>query len=236
MAFTDRTVGLYAANAILAALYRKERTGRGMAIEVPMFETMAFGVLVEHLSGLSFEPPEGPAGYARSLTKERRPFVTADGYVCAVIYNDAQWRAFLRVVGDESRMDTDPRFRDLSARTVHAQAVYAMIGEEMRKRTTAEWLDLLGAADVPAAPMHTLESLARDPHLEATGFFSTVEHPTEGTIREMAIPGHWSEDGPRIRRHAPRLGEHSVEVLREAGLTREQIDGMLATRATTQAG
>jgi crotonobetainyl-CoA:carnitine CoA-transferase CaiB-like acyl-CoA transferase len=235
MAFNDRAVGLYAANAILAALYRVARTGRGMAIEIPMFETTAFGTLLEHMSGNSFEPPLGPTGYARSLNPERRPFATRDGHVCAVIYTDAHWRAFMKLIGREAEFDANPQLRDLTSRTVHAHAVYAFIGEAMKERTTGEWLEALDKADIPAAPMHTLDSLLEDPHLKATGFFKVVDHPSEGRIREMNIPGNWSEAQPDIRRRAPRLGEHTIEVLREAGLDQAQIDAMMATGAARAA-
>ena len=83
MAFNDRAVGLYAASAILATLLRRERTGRGCELEIPMFETMVHGTLLEHMGGLTFNPPEGPPGYKRSLNAERRPFPTKDGHICA---------------------------------------------------------------------------------------------------------------------------------------------------------
>ncbi|MGE0385155.1 MAG: CaiB/BaiF CoA transferase family protein [Gammaproteobacteria bacterium] len=234
MAFNDRAVGLYACNAILAALLGRARTGRGMEIEIPMFETMVHGTLIEHMSGQSFDPPLGPPGYPRSLNRERRPFATRDGYICAVIYTDNHWRAFMDLIGRGEEFRTDPRLRDITARTVHAHAIYAMIGEAMRTRTTAEWMQALRQADIPAAPLHTLDSLLADPHLAATGFFSTTTHPTEGALRTMAVPGRFSEGQRTLRRHPPRLGEHSVEVLREAGLDEARIDHMLASRAAVQ--
>ena len=141
----------------------------------------------------------------------------------------------MTLIGEEERLATDERLRDITARTEHATAVYAFLGEAMRQRTTAEWLEALTNADIPAAPMHTLDSLVNDPHLGTVGFFEMVEHPSEGRIRQMGIAGRWSEAQPRIRRHAPRLGEHSVEILREAGLDDEQIQAMLNSNVTAQA-
>lgn len=236
MAFNDRAVGLYASSAILATLLRRERTGRGCELEIPMFETMVHGTLLEHMGGLTFDPPAGPPGYKRSLNSERRPFPTKDGHICAVIYNDTHWRSFLEIIGQPERMETDPRLRDITSRTEHSREVFTMIGEEMSKRTTAEWLEAFQRADIPAARLHTLESLVEDPHLGEVGFFETVEHPSEGAIVNMTVPGRWSEGQPEVRRLAPRLGEHSVELLREAGLDASRIEKLIADGAVAQAG
>jgi crotonobetainyl-CoA:carnitine CoA-transferase CaiB-like acyl-CoA transferase len=235
MAFNDRAVGLYASSAILASLLRRERTGRGCELEIPMFETMVHGTLLEHMGGLTYNPPKGPPGYKRSLNAERRPFPTQDGHICAVIYNDAHWRAFLAIVGEPERMETDARLRDITSRTEHAAGVYSYIGEVLRGRTTAEWLEAFGKADIPAAPLHTLESLVEDPHLGKVGFFQNVEHPSEGSIVNMAVPGKWSEGQPDVRRLAPRLGEHSLEVLREAGLDEAELTKLVAGGAIREA-
>jgi crotonobetainyl-CoA:carnitine CoA-transferase CaiB-like acyl-CoA transferase len=106
------------------------------------------------------------------------------------------------------------------------------VAGELATRTTAQWLELLERADIPAMRLHDLESLLADPHLEAVGFFHDAEHPSEGPIRVMDVPARWSETPPSIRRHAPRLGEHSVEVLAEAGYSRAEIDELLAAGTT----
>jgi crotonobetainyl-CoA:carnitine CoA-transferase CaiB-like acyl-CoA transferase len=235
MAFNDRAVGLYATSAILASLYRRERTGRGMELEIPMFETMVHGTLLEHMGGLTYEPPLGPPGYRRSLNKERRPYPTKDGYVCVVIYTDVHWRAFMSLIGQAERFETDPKLKDITARTEHAVEVHSLIADAMSTRTTDEWLKAFQDQDIPAAPLHTLETLVEDPHLGEIGFFDIVEHPSEGPLREMAVPGRWSESQPEIRRRAPRLGEHSVELLREAGLDAREIEHLLDGNVVTQA-
>jgi crotonobetainyl-CoA:carnitine CoA-transferase CaiB-like acyl-CoA transferase len=185
----DRTVGLRMANSICAALYFRERTGKGQAIEVPMFETMVEYVAGDHMAGLTYDPPAGPAGYARLLAHERRPYATSDGYVCAVVYNDNHWRSFLQLIGRADIWENDPRFRSISERTRHIDDVYRFLAEALRLRPTAEWLQLLEAADIPVMPMHTMETLLDDPHLNAIGFFKMIEHPSAGTIRSMSIPG-----------------------------------------------
>jgi crotonobetainyl-CoA:carnitine CoA-transferase CaiB-like acyl-CoA transferase len=232
VAVVDRTVGLAAVNAVCAALYRREKTGRGQAIEVPMFETMVPYMLGEHWGGATFEPSAGPSGYPRMLARERTPFRTLDGYVCALIYTDKQWRAFCTLIGEPERYASDPRLTDLATRTRHVEALYAMVAEVLRTRSTADWLERFEAADIPATPLHTLESLPEDPHLRATGYFVLSEHPSEGPIREMRPAATWSESPPGIRLPAPRLGEHSAEILREAGYSDDQIAQLAASRVT----
>ena len=231
----DRTVGLNAVNAIAAALYYRERTGEGQAIGIPMFETMAQFVLGDHLGGRTFEPPLGPTGYARLLAKERRPYATKDGYICALVYNDKQWKSFFALIGRPEVLESDPRFADLGSRTGHIDELYSLVAETLATRTTAEWLVALDRADIPAMPMHTLDTLIDDPHLAAVGFFEMVEHPSEGRMRSMAVPGTWSKSQPAVERLAPRLGEHSAEILHEAGYSEAEIAALVADGATLDA-
>ncbi|MBD8561809.1 CoA transferase [Pseudomonas fluorescens] len=235
VAYNDRSVGQSAAIAILAALLERERSGLGQQIEIPMFETMVQNVMGDHLGGLTFEPPLGPPGYQRTLNKERRPYPTKDGHVCVIIYTDKHWHRFGEMIGRPNLLDEDPHFKDLTSRTVYAEAVYTLIGETMPQRTTAQWLAAFREADIPAAALHTLDTIMDDPHLKATGFFRQIEHPTEGKIHEMAIPSKWSRSQPSIRRHAPQLGEHSREVLSEAGLSDAEVDALVFSRASVQA-
>lgn len=232
IAVVDRTVGISAAMAISAALYRREKTGKGQAIDIPMFETMVPYMLGEHLTGQTFEPPLGGTGYPRMLARERTPFVTRDGYVCALIYTDGQWRSFFTMLGEPERFANDPRLASLATRTEHVQALYSMVAEIIATRTTAEWLTLFEQADIPAIPLHTLDSLPHDPHLAAVNYFALREHPTEGLIREMRPASRWSESPAEIRRPAPRLGEHSAEILAEAGYDARTIEDLLRRGVT----
>ena len=226
LAFVDRTVGVTAANAITAALYRREKSGVGQSIEIPMFETMVQFVLGEHMSGATFVPPDGPMGYSRQLAPERKPFPTANGHVCVVIYNDKQWRSFFTLIGRLDEYEADARLSDIGSRTRHIGKLNAVVAEVMRTRTTEEWLEVLPRHDIPAMRLHTLESLMQDPHLQATGFFQPMHHASEGDVVSMAIPGSWSESKPEIRCGAPRLGQHTAEILAEAGFDTRAIDTM----------
>jgi crotonobetainyl-CoA:carnitine CoA-transferase CaiB-like acyl-CoA transferase len=205
-AIVDRGVALWAVGQITAALYHRGRTGQGQKIDVPMFEMMASFVLGDHLSGQAFEPPLGAAGYPRMLNAHRHPYPTMDGFVCVMIYTDRHWRAFFKALGREEAFERDPRYRNMTARTENIVALYRELAELLLTRTTAEWLDLFNKADIPAMPLHTLESLLADEHLAATGFFSFDEHPSEGRLRQMAYPSTWSATQPQCSRPVPRLG------------------------------
>jgi crotonobetainyl-CoA:carnitine CoA-transferase CaiB-like acyl-CoA transferase len=226
----DRTVGLHVVNAVCAALYCREKTGKGQRVDVPMFESLLQTVLGEHLGGYTYEPQTGEPGYARMLAKERRPYETSDGYVCVLVYNDKQWRAFFDLIG-RNELLSDPRFATQEARSRSFGVAYGLIGEEMKKRTTAEWIAALEKADIPVQRMNSLGEIVSDPHLAAIGYFRSVEHPSEGRIKSMAVPSEWSETSPEYRRHAPRLGEHTAEILREAGYAPAEIDALVAARA-----
>ena len=188
MVLADRIGGLQMALAVTAALVHRAHTGRGQRVDVPMFEGIASIVLGEHLAGGLFEPPQGPAGYARSLSPGRRPYRTRDGYLCTLIYNDRQWRSFLGAIGQPERMDGDSRFSSQGARLANIDAVYAFLAEVLATRTTAEWLDVFEAADLPAAPLYSLDQLVDDPHLRQVGLLRQSQHPSEGPITEIGNP------------------------------------------------
>jgi crotonobetainyl-CoA:carnitine CoA-transferase CaiB-like acyl-CoA transferase len=226
----DRSVGQQVASAVSAALYRREKSGKGQRVDVPMFEHLLQVVLGEHLGGYTFEPQQGEAGYARMLAPDRRPYQTRDGYVCVLIYNDKQWRAFFDVIGQPEKFK-DPRFSNQEARSKHYPEAYAFVAEELKKRSTGEWIEALERADIPVQRMNSIADIVADPHLAATGYFRSVEHPSEGRIRSMAVPSEWSESPPEYRRHAPRLGEHTREILGEAGYAASDIDALMASGA-----
>ena len=230
----DRSVGQQVASAVSAALYHREKTGKGQRIDVPMFEHLLQIVLGEHLGGYTFEPNEGEAGYARMLSPDRRPYPTSDGYVCTLIYNDKQWKAFFALLG-KPEMATDPDFATPEGRSRNFDRVYGWVAQEMKKRSTQEWIDALERADIPVQRMNTIDDILADPHLAAIGYFSVREHPSEGPIRTLAVPSEWSESQPEYRRHAPRLGEHTREVLGEIGYSSERIEQLLEAGAARAA-
>jgi crotonobetainyl-CoA:carnitine CoA-transferase CaiB-like acyl-CoA transferase len=233
----DRSVGLHIVNAVCAALYRREKNGReasGQRVDVPMFESLLQTVLGEHMGGYTYEagPGEkrGEPGYTRMLAKERRPYETKDGYVCVLVYNDKQWRAFFELIGRPELL-ADARYATPTARSQNFDESNRLVAEAMKTRSTADWIAALEAADIPVQRMNSLQEIMDDPHLAAIGYFRSIEHPSEGRIKSMAVPSEWSESVPEYRRHAPRHGEHTREVLREAGLQEGAIEQLIASGA-----
>jgi len=226
----DRVVGLQVAFAAVAALNHRNRTGAGQRIDVPMFEGLSSIILGEHLAGALFEPSIGEVGYQRSLAWNRRPHRTQDGYICTLVYSDKHWKAFFELIGKPDVFTNDVRFSSQASRLKHIDEVYGYLADVLASRTTDDWLTVFTEADIPAARMNSLEDILEDEHLNAIGYFRSVDHPSEGRIRDIAVPTEWSESQPIPRRHAPRLGESTVEVLEEVGFGREQIDDLLVRK------
>jgi formyl-CoA transferase len=233
-ALVDRIVGLTAVGAICASLVHRDRTGRGQRLDIPMFETMAGFVMGDHMGGLTYEPPLDKGGYARHLSRDRRPYKTADGYICVIVYNDKQWASFFEATNRDD-LRRDPTFSTFAGRATNIDTVYAELACIFETRTTAEWLDLLTKADIPVMPMHDLESMLQDPHLASTGFFPVVDHPSEGKIRSMKASARWSETPSEPSRLAPRLNEHGSEILKQAGFSDDEIATLVREGATLAA-
>ena len=221
----DRVVGLHLVIAILAALQHRHATGEGQFVEVPMAETMAQFVLADHMGGGAFVPPLGEMGYRRLKSRFRGPYPTRDGHLAIVVYTDAQWRVFSRLIGDPGLMERDPRFRDQESRTQHADAMGQFLGEALRGRDTAQWVALLQQADIPCARVNRLEDLFDDPQFSAVGLFEEHEHPTEGRLKVARFPLRFSRSPATIRRLAPNLGEHGQEIRRELAARRHAPSG-----------
>ena len=231
-ALVDRIVGLTAVGAICASLVHRDRTGRGQRLDIPMFETMAGFVMGDHMGGLTYEPPLDKGGYARHLSRDRRPYKTADGYICVIVYNDKQWASFFQATGRDD-LRQNPNFATFAGRAANIDTVYAELARIFETKSTSEWIELLTKADVPVMPMHDLESILEDPHLVATGFFPVVDHPSEGKIRSMKSSVRWSETPVEPSRLAPRLNEHGSEILKEAGYSTEEIANLVRDGATS---
>jgi crotonobetainyl-CoA:carnitine CoA-transferase CaiB-like acyl-CoA transferase len=213
----DKVTGLTTLYATMMALFHRERTGEGQEVEVGMFETMASFVLVEHANGAVFDPPLGPALYRRAITPNRRPYATSDGHVAVIIYNDKHWNAFINAVQPHWASDD---YATVEQRSRQIDHVYGLVAQTLTERTTAEWLELFGRLEIPAAPLRTPTELFDDPHLNAVGLFETVETP-HGSVRLPGVPALLSRTPGRIGGPAPLLGADTDEVLAEVNLKAE---------------
>jgi len=220
----DKTTGLFMANAILAALLHRERSGEGQFVEVPMMESMVTFLLGEHLYGEVYDPPTGPIGYVRVTAPDRKPYKTQDGYIAILPYSDQQWRDFFALGGKPDLFDTDERFSTYENRTRNIRHLYALVEDVTEKKTTATWTKLLGENDIPFARVNRLKDLKSDPHLQAVGLFEKRTHPVEGPYWSLNHPVKYGESPASVRIDAPMLGEHTSEILKEAGLSDEEIN------------
>ena len=227
----DKTTAITVVYSILAALFHRERTGHGQAVEVPMFETMVSFVMAEHIWGEVFEPPLGKAGYTRLMSHHRKPYKTKDGYIAVLPYMNNHWKTFCEKAGRQDLIDDD-RFKNLSSRVENIDDTYAETGKILSTKTTQEWLDIFADTKVPVIVVNSLDDLFTDPHLEAVGFWQEFDHPTEGKLKMPGFPAKFSETPATIRKHAPNFGEHSIEILAEAGLDEETINKMIESKAT----
>ncbi|MGL3821002.1 CaiB/BaiF CoA transferase family protein [Sphingopyxis sp. R3-92] len=200
----DKVAGHYGAQAILAAIIHKLRTGKGQEVEVPMFECFASFMLTEHLRDATLDPAIGPTGYPRQLDPTRQPFPTADGYLAIVPYTPASTVRLMGLLGSTDLLET-PEYEAAKATGQHMQIIYSEIARKTPARTTAEWLELFAANDIPAMEARDLQNIKDDPHLAATGFFRRRPHPDVGAYDEMQPPVKYGAAEPRDLGFAPRI-------------------------------
>jgi len=228
----DKTCAQIAAHAILAALFARERTGRGGFVEIPMFESMVSFNLVEHLYGQQFDPPLGDAGYPRVLTEWRRPYRTADGLICMTPYTDTHWSRFFTEVGRPD-LHADPRFIGISSRTRHIRALLEIAAGYVAAQSTEHWISTCDRLEIPAAPIADFGKLIEDPHLLDTDFFQSLDDPAMGRVRLTGVPVRFA-GGLAAAAMPPRLGQDTRDVLREAGLDATTIDALISSGAAVE--
>jgi crotonobetainyl-CoA:carnitine CoA-transferase CaiB-like acyl-CoA transferase len=210
----DKVSGLTLVYAILAALFHRERTGEGQFVEVPMIDAISSFNLVEHGCAAIPVPALGPAGYPRITVPERRPFATSDGWIAVLPYSTKDYDAIFREGGRDD-MVGDPRAATAASRMANAGALYAVVEQIVATRTTEFWVAFCEQHDIPASAVRTVDELVAE--------LPVAEHPYGGRYHVIPPPVRFSATPASVRRPAPRLGQHSVEVLREVGLDEATI-------------
>jgi len=212
----DKTVGLYVVQTVLAALLQRSRAEEGQYIEVPMFETMASFMLSDHLGAATFATHDAAeAGNPRLLSAYRRPYRTADGWICTIVYTDRHWESFMRLVGDGALWESDLRFRSMANRTKNIDAVYAYVEGRLATRSTQAWLQLLAEADIPVAACTDLGELIDTLEGTENGVVHRYQDAHGRWYRGLSPTVKWTRTPLAAGAMAPRLGEHTEEVLRE---------------------
>ena len=229
MPISDKFCGHALASAIGMALFRRERSGIGQEVHVPMLETMLSFNLTTHL-WRGTQGDKTDLGYPRALSPYRIPYKTKDGMVCVLAHTDDQWHRLLRAVGRADLIE-DPRFTYLAHRAENIADLQSHLADALATFTTEEAFRLLDEADMPNGPVAVLEEMMDDPYLVETDFFPTIEDAHEGPLRTTAIPVTFSESPGVLRNMAPALGEHTAEILGEAGLSDTEIARVVAAPA-----
>jgi len=211
----DKTVGLFAAIATLAALNHQARTGEGQFVEVPMLETFTGFMLAEHLWGQTYDPPTGKIGSTTALTPHRKPYKTKDGFIAILPAAREQSTKFLDLGGIPDAYNSE-RFLSAPAGS-RVEIYYAMMREAAATKTTAEWMRICAENSIPAMRANELSTVFEDPHLKATGFFEMREIAGEGRYRAMRPGLRFSKTPCSIRFDPPKIGEHGDEIMREVG-------------------
>jgi crotonobetainyl-CoA:carnitine CoA-transferase CaiB-like acyl-CoA transferase len=217
MALVDKTVGLMAMGAIAAGLFERSVSGKGQAIEIPMFESMVSFVLLEQQGQWVYEERSGPIGYSRTSSVFRKPYRTADGYISLLIYTDEQWRSFFRFLSRDDLL-ADERFLSISGRTRHIDELYELVELTLATDTTRAWVDEFAGMNIAAMPVLRIEDLFSDDHLMASHLFERNIHPTEGALVQTRLPWGFSRSGEGHVAGAPLLGEHTTDVFEEFGI------------------
>ena len=226
----DKSIGLMAGNGLLAAYINRLKTGKGSYIEIAMFEGMVSYVLLEHQYASTFNPSMGKEGYPRVLSSYRKPYKTADGYICMLAYTDKQWINFWKAINKESFIK-DTRYNSAASRSKNIDILYAKVSDILQTKTSKEWLKILKNAEIPSGAVNSLEDLKRDPHLVKTGFFRNYNHPSEGSLSIPDTAFKIDRKSLPIRHPQPKLGEHSLEILSEAGLDENEIKKIMKKKS-----
>ncbi len=222
---TDLTSGMYAAYGILNAYIHRLKTGQGQMVDTSLLEAgIAYSFWESTVYFYGGEVP-GPLGSAHRLSAPYQAFRTSDGYMNIGGATQRTWASLCKAIGREE-LTSDPRFVEPGDRKVREAELAATLEETFYTRTTDQWMKALDDAGVPCGPINDLDQVYNDPHVLAREMLVEQEDPDVGTLKNIGIPVKLSETPGRIRRRAPDLGEHTREVLLEAGYSSAEVDRM----------
>jgi len=223
----DINAGLLAFGGILAAYVHKLKTGRGQIVDTSLMEAALQQTYWQAAIVFATGRSPGPTGSAHVLTAPYQAFRARDGWINIGGANQANWERIAEVLGHPEWRD-DPRFATNSARMENLSALVALMDDVLSARGKDEWLAAFDAAGVPAGAVHTLSEALAHPQTLARGMVIDLAHSEAGATRAIGCPLHFSATPPRVDRPAPRLGEHTREVLTECGYAAAEIDALAA--------
>ena len=222
----DKTIGLLASTALLAAYIKSLKTGEGNCVEISMFEGMVSYILLEHQYGQIFLPSREKIGYPRLLSKNRKPYKTKNGYICILPYTDKQWFKFFEII-NKKELKNDKRFSNIKARSKDIGLLYKLIEESVRTKTNEQLCNAFKKYDIPHGIVNTLDDLKNDKHLKKVKFFREINHPSEGNLVIPDTGIKINNKSLPIRKYQPHLGENGYEILKEIGYNNLEIKKIL---------
>jgi len=217
----DKTTAIFAAQAITAALFARERTGEGQHIRLAMLDTMIAYLWPEAMTQYTVVGRE--AATADPTARPDLIFETADGYITVGTISDSEWQGFCAASGRPG-LTEDPRFNSPGGRAVNATERILLMAEIIKERPTAEWLQRLDANDVPSAPVLRRNEVIANEQVLARELIIELDHPDIGRVRQPVPAARFDRTPARIQGPAPRIGEHSAAILAELGLEAAEIE------------